>query len=373
MRRRISVGFSVLVLWAGLQVRPVATTWPIPTDKQNLLVYYDDAHMPHAIRTPADWEIRRAQIIFNMSLVMGPPPKPSMLPVDVRVMETVETPTYRRQKISYQGADGDRVPAYLFIPKLAKREKIPGILCLHETTPVGMGGPAGLGGRPNRHTALELAERGFVTLAPDYPNFGDYHFDAYAHGYASTTMKGISNHRRAVDLLQSLPEVNPDAIGVIGHSLGGHNAMFVAVFDKRIKAVVTSCGFTSFAKYKGGNLAGWSHVGYMPRIAEVYYNNPAKMPFDFTEVLAALAPRPVFINAPTGDDNFDVSGVDDCVKAALPVYREIYNAAPNLQVTHPVCGHDFPPEVREASYRFLAQALRSPNRGVPVIKGVTPP
>jgi len=84
---------------------------------------------------------------------------------------------------------------------------------------------------------------------------------------------------------------------VIGHSLGGHNSIFVAVFDRRIKAVVSSCGFTSFAKYKGGNLAGWSHKEYMPRIAEVYHYNPAEMPFDFTEVLASLAPRPVFIRA----------------------------------------------------------------------------
>jgi hypothetical protein len=97
----------------------------------------------------------------------------------------------------------------------------------------------------------------------------------------------------------------------------------------------------------------------MPRIAEVYHKNPAEMPFDFTEVLAALAPRPVFINAPMGDDNFDVSGVDDCVKAALPVYREIYKAGRNLRVSHPSCAHDFPPEIREGAYKFLARTLKS--------------
>ena len=51
----------------------------------------------------------------------------------------------------------------------------------------------------------------------------------------SATMKGIVNHRRAVDLLASLPEVDPRRIGVIGHSLGGHNSLFVAAFDPRIK------------------------------------------------------------------------------------------------------------------------------------------
>jgi cephalosporin-C deacetylase-like acetyl esterase len=44
-------------------------------------------------------------------------------------------------------------------------------------------------------------------------------------------MKGIFNHMRAVDLLCSRPEVDPKRIGAIGHSLGGHNAMFVGLFD----------------------------------------------------------------------------------------------------------------------------------------------
>jgi pimeloyl-ACP methyl ester carboxylesterase len=201
-----------------------------------------------------------------------------------------------------------------------------------------------------------LAERGYVVLAPDYPNFGDYHYDSYAHGYASATMKGIWNHIRAVDLLQSLPLVDPKRIGVIGHSLGGHNALFVAAFDPRIKAVVSSCGFNSFFSYKAGDLTGWSHAGYMPRIATVYGKEPSQMPFDFTEVLAALAPRPVFISAPQNDNNFEVTGVQECGRAAQPVYDLL--GMPNaLVVQHPICGHDFPADVRHAAYAWLDQVL----------------
>ena len=87
------------------------------------------------------------------------------------------------------------------------------MLCLHQTTKIGKGEPAGVGGNSNLHYAAELAARGYVTLAPDYPNFGDYSFDPYAHGYESATMKGIWNHMRAVDLLQSLSEVDPQRIG----------------------------------------------------------------------------------------------------------------------------------------------------------------
>lgn len=331
---------------------------PFYTDKQNLLVYLDSAGKPHPVNTAVDWKIRRSHVIQNLQLVMGRLPEPETAGLDVQILATEELGRIRRLKIAFRGEGEDRVPAFLLIPhRLKDGTRAPGILCLHQTTPVGKAEPAGLGGKPNLHYALELAERGFVTLAPDYPNFGDYKYDSYAHDYASATMKAIVNHRRAIDLLQSMPEVDPEKIAVIGHSLGGHNALFLAAFDRRVKAVVTSCGFTSFRKYMGGNLSGWSHKGYMPRIAEIYDKNPARMPFDFTELLACLAPRPVFISAPINDSNFEVSGVRDCVAAALPVYLKIYKAGRNLKVIYPPGSHDFPPKAREAAYQFLAQAL----------------
>jgi len=346
---------------AALVGRQPADQAPMHKDRHNLLVYLDDAGNSHPVRTVGEWELRRSHIIDSLQLVMGPLPEPEASPLDLQIEATEELPRVRRQKISFRSAGEDRVPAYLLTPReLPPGAQVPAILCLHQTTPLGKAEPAGLGGKPNLHYALELAERGFVTLAPDYPNFGDYKFDPYAHGFASATMKAIFNHRRAINLLQSLPAVDPDRIAVIGHSLGGHNSLFLAAFDPRIKAVVTSCGFTSFAKYKGGNLAGWSHKGYMPRIAEIYGNNPARMPFDFTELLACLAPRPVFISAPVGDDNFDVSGVRDCVAAALVVYRKICRAGQNLQAIYPAGGHDFPPQARQAAYQFLARSLRYP-------------
>ena len=59
----------------------------------------------------------------------------------------------------------------------------------------------------------------------------------------------------------------------------------------------------------------------MPLIEPRYANDPAKVPFDFSEVLAALSPRPVFMNAPLHDSpDFEVSGVRDCVDAATRVY-----------------------------------------------------
>src|SRR5439155_15286050 len=146
-------------------------------------------------------------------------------------------------------------------------------------------------------------------------------YDFSRSPYPSGSMKAIWNNMRAIDLLQALPEVDGERIGCIGHSLGGHNTMFTAAFDTRIKALVSNCGFTSFPKYYGGNLKGWTSDRYMPRIAGVYGNNPEKMPFDFSEVVAAFAPRAFLASAPLHDDNFEVSGVRDVMAAARPVYE----------------------------------------------------
>jgi predicted dienelactone hydrolase len=154
-----------------------------------------------------------------------------------------------------------------------------------------------------------------------------------------------------VDLLASLPQVDARRMGVIGHSLGGHNSLFVAAFDGRLRVVVTSCGFTAFPKYMRGDLTGWCHKGYMPRIESVYAKRPERMPFDFPELLAALTPRSVFVNAPARDANFDVDGVEDCVRHARAALGH------HLVVEHPDCEHDFPPEVRERAYRFLGRVL----------------
>jgi dienelactone hydrolase len=326
-------------------------------DKTRLLVYLDASGKEQPITTAADWAKRRADILANMQLVMGPLPDASRkVPLDIRVTEEVQLSRFVRKKLTYAAEKGDRVPAYLLVPRVSKG-KLPAVLCLHQTIAIGKAEPAGLGDRENLRYAAHLAERGYVTLAPDYPSFGDYRYDFAGSGYASGSMKAIWNNMRAIDLLQALPEVDGDRIGCIGHSLGGHNTMFTAAFDKRIKALVSNCGFTTFSKYYGGNLKGWTSDRYMPRIAREYGNDPSKVPFDFTEVVAALAPRAFLANAPLHDDNFEVSGVRDAIAAARPVY-ELLGATDHLAANYPDCQHDFPPNARRAAYDWLDRWLK---------------
>jgi dienelactone hydrolase len=359
--------FLVFTILLAIGRSPAAEP-PWYDDRKDLLWYKDEAGKLQPVKTEADWDKRVAHIRASMELVMGRLPENSKLPLDINFDEATSLRHYSRHHVTFVAEDGDRLPAWLLVPHGAsEKDRRPAMLCLPESSAPGKDGPVGLTPRADQAYAHELAERGYVCLVLDYPllHTAEYKTDPYAWKYESATMKGIVNHRRGVDLLHSLPYVDSGAIGVIGHSLGGHNALFLAVFDSRIKAVVSSCGFNVFSKHNKGDVRAWSSRYYMPRIKTVYGDDPAKIPFDFTEVLAALAPRPVFANAPLHDvPDFEVSGVKDCFTAAIPVYRNIFHAADRLVAHHPDAGHEFPAAERLAAQAFLDRHLRPKNSKV---------
>jgi len=330
-------------------------------DHKNLLIYWDAQGREHPVRTPEDWQRRRADILQGFQEATGPlPEKFRQTPLDVQMLKTEETPQYRRIKLTYQPEPGDRVPAWLLIPKnLGGRTAA--MLCLHQTIPIGKDEPVGLGGSPSLHYAHELAQLGFVCLAPDYPSFGEYPYNFHTQGahYASGTMKAIWNNIRAVDLLEARPEVDPKRIGCIGHSLGGHNAIYTAVFEPRLKVIVSSCGFTPFHDYYGGRLDGYVQDRYMPLIGSRFGKDPDRVPFDYYELIGALAPRPFLTNSPLHDDNFDVGGVKKVMAEASKIYQ-LYRATEHLIAYHPDCGHDFPEPVRKEIYRFVCRYFGLP-------------
>ncbi len=302
----------------------------------------------------------RAVLLKKMTQAMGPMPgKDRIVPLAVKVLSEEKLDGYVRKKITYAPEAGDRVPAWLLIPNGAKKN--PAVLCLHQTITIGKDEPVGLGKQESKQQALHLVKRGYVCLAPDYPSFGEYQYDfpkAFKAGlYQSGTMKAIWNNMRAVDLLQSLPEVDGERIGVIGHSLGGHNSLYTAAFDERLKVSVSSCGFNSFHKYYGGNLKGWTSDRYMPRIASEYGNDPKRMPFDFDDVLLAICPRGVFAMSPLRDANFEVSGVKDVIAKVAPVYAKL-GVAEKLKAVHPDAGHEWPEAERKAAYEFMDGILK---------------
>lgn len=337
----------------------------------NAAIYSTENTNDHklTVRTKAEWNQKRSRILENMQMVMGILPDRRNLPgFDLRYTDSIEFNTYTRYSINFKVADSERITAYLYIPAESHHIKqVPAMVALHETDPLGKGSVDGQGVNSNLAYAKELAQRGYIVIAPDYPGFGEmkeYDFDK--DRYLSGTMKGIFDHMRCVDLLQSLEIVDPERIGVIGHSLGGHNSIFVGAFDTRLKIVVSSCGWTGFNYYDvgeiavkmyGGRLGPWAQPRYMPLLREKYNLDSKKIPFDFDEVIAAIAPRVFFSNSPLYDENFAVKGVSKGIENASVIYR-LLNVPGNLQVNYPGAKHDFPPDIRMKAYNLIDKVFQ---------------
>ncbi len=365
-KRALAALLLAATLAAGLAVAQEQSP-PARLPRDRLLLYRTDTGEVREAKTVAEWQRRRAEILRGMEAVMGRLPGPERrCPLEVQVEEEVETPKYVRRRITYQSEPGCRVPAYLLIPKAVlanKGRRAPAVLCLHPTdNAIGHGVVVGLGGKPNRAYAAELAERGFVTLAPNYPLLARYQPDLRQLGWDSGTLKAVWDNIRGLDYLQSLPFVDGRAFAAIGHSLGGHNSVFTAVFDDRLRVVVSSCGLDSFLDYYNGDEKnwqperGWCQTRYMPKLA-AYRGRLQDIPFDFHELIAALAPRHVLIVAPQRDSNFRVDSVRRIVAAARPVFA-LYGHPDRLQADYPDAGHDFPDAQREMAYRRIAEVLQ---------------
>jgi dienelactone hydrolase len=325
----------------------------------NLLEFIDAKGAVRPITSTNDWGARRKSILIAMQQVMGPLPGPEKrCALDVKIEEEVDCGTYVRRFLTYASEPGARVPAYLLIPKnaLNSAKKFPAVLTLHQTHALGQKVVVGLSNSSNDTYGVELAQRGYVCLAPPYPLLANYNPDLKKLSYESGTMKAIWDNIRGLDLLEALPFVDHDRIGAMGHSLGGHNSIYTAAFDERIKVVVSSCGFDSYRDYKNGDITGWTSERYMPRLKNYA---PDKYPFDFHEIIGALAPRALFVNAPVGDSNFKWQSVDAIANAARPVFQ-LFGVAKNVHIEHPACEHSFPKEMREKSYEFLAAHLGQP-------------
>ena len=251
----------------------------------NSLVYQDANGETQPVKSAKDWAKRREQILAGMQQAMGPLPDRSHLPpFDLKVLARETGNGFERQTISISRRGQTTASRRICICRCREKQTTAGPRCWPCIPPGRRGrasSPAKARG-PTANTGLELAKRGYVVICPDYPSFGDSaSYDFNADNYQSGTMKGIFNHMRCVDYLISREEVDPDRIGVIGHSLGGHNSLFVAAFDPRIKVIVSSCGWTPFHDYYGGKIAGWTSDRYMPLLKTKYDLDPRQGPLRF--------------------------------------------------------------------------------------------
>ena len=273
----------------------------------------------------SEWPKVRGEIESAVLSVLGEMPK-ERAELQTKVIDEDSFPGYVRRRVSYFVDDWSRVSAWLFVPD--GKEEVPGILCCHQTVPQGKDEPAGIEGDANLAFARRYAEMGYVTIAPDCIGAGERvgvgldPFDT-RHFYKdyrkwSAMGKMLWDHVHAMDALCETKRVDPGRIGVIGHSLGGHNALMLAAFDERVQGCVASCGFTRFADDKTpGRWARDEGFVYMPALVEAV--KAKKYPFDWEHVLALAAPAPILLITALNDACF--SNTKSCEKAAKTARR----------------------------------------------------
>ena len=89
--------------------------------------------------------------------------------------------------------------------------------------------------------------------------------------------------------------------------------------------MISVCGFTPMRLdsddkgYEG--IRAWSHLhGLIPRLG-FFVDEPRRTPYDFHEILACIAPRPLLVVAPTWDRDASFGDVNACVEEAGQVFR----------------------------------------------------
>lgn len=336
-----------------------STDWPALTQRPHAALPVKDIGLRplrvtsagKPVTTPADWEKARAALHDAWRGHLGKSPEvPGKL--DVKIEQAEKLDGYTRTLLSFHSEGEDRLRAYLLTPNgLQKGEKRPAVVVFHPTTRDTLREPVGLGKRPEAALALHLVQRGYVTLSPECYILKDP--AGWAKGQAAALAqrrpgwtglgKMTFDASRCVDFLETLPNVDRECIGCIGHSLGAKEVLYALAFEPRYKAGVFSEGGI------GLRMSNWTDAWYLTERMKEHI--PA---MENHQVLALVAPRPLLI---VGGDSADGDASWAFVKEVLPVY-ELLGAGDRLGMINHRQKHTFPREARRVAYRWLDHWLK---------------
>jgi dienelactone hydrolase len=311
------------------------------------------------------WTEKREHYLPVLNELLGSLNEPTPALKWERLDEQEQT-SLTRSLLRYTLTDDELGYAWLLHPH-KRSHPLPAVIALHQTVPQGKEEPVGLNGDAELSYGLELARRGYIVLAPDAIGFGDRQRDRPTSRFhsaeefftrypnASVMAKMTEDIRRAVDLLQSLPEVDGSRIGCIGHSHGGYGTLFALLGDDRIKAGVISCGMTPLRADPTPE-RWWRRTALIPRLG--YYEGRIEdAPLDFHHLLALVAPRPLMVAAALEDEGFpNTYRLREALDEARKVYG-LYDEKRSLSRYLFHGPHSFPKAARSRAYRFFETHL----------------
>ena len=171
----------------------------------------------------------------------------------------------------------------------------------------------------------EIVKRGFAAVsfytwdvAPDY-NTGNTKgvFEAFEKpgSYRDPKLWGTISAwgwgaSRALDWLETVPEIDAKKVAVVGHSRGGKTALWTAVTDPRFAMVCVNGSGCAGAKLNHLDLPKSEHIAQIVRTFQYWFcldytlwvNREREMPFDQHELLSCVAPRLLAVGSGSTDD-----------------------------------------------------------------------
>lgn len=325
------------------------------------------------IKTRADWEQRCEEYRRQLREMLGLDPWPAKSDLKVTVTGTIDREDFRVEKLYYQSLPGLYVTANLYLPKNVSG-RVPAVLylCGHSQVKIDN---VSYGNKTHYHFhAVWFARHGYACLVLDSLQLGEIegiHHGTYRYGMWWWNNRGYTpagveawNCVRAIDYLQTRPEVDPERIGVTGRSGGGAYSWWIAAIDPRVKVAVPVAGITDLQNHVvDGCVEG--HCDCM------YFVNTYR--WDYPIVAALVAPRPLLIVNGDHDPIFPEDGVRRVYETARKIYR-LYDAEDKIGIFITKAAHDDIQPIQEAAFRWIDRHLLGKEREVydPVEKIFTP-
>jgi cephalosporin-C deacetylase-like acetyl esterase len=301
----------------------------------------------------ADWERRRPELRRQALSMLGLDPVPPRTPLGAKITGGFERPTYRVENLVFESMPGLYVTGNLYLPKTPARGKTPAVLYVSGHAPSPQGAKIAY-----QHHGIWFARNGYVALVLDTVEFGEIsgiHHGTHDLGMwywlsLGYTPAGVEvwNAIRALDYLESRPEVDRARIGMTGRSGGGAITWFTAGVDERVAAAAPVHGTWSVGPHVADDVV-------RENCDCIYFWNSCRL--DLPVVAALIAPRPLEIVNASKDGAFPPAGYNKVFELLRPVY-DWYGASDKLHAFEQPTGHSDLPVYRKAANEWLNRWLR---------------
>lgn len=273
--------------------------------------------------TAENWPAERTEMRAQLQRMLGLDPWPERGDLKPVITGTVQGDGYIVEKLHFQSSPGLYVTGNLYRPSDSK-EPLPAILYVsgHARTMekgVSLGNKTGY-----QHHGIWFARHGYVCLVLDTVQLGEIlgeHWGTYSGGRWWWAARGYTpagaeawNGIRALDYLETRPEVDRTRIGVTGRSGGGAYSWWIAALDERIKVAVPTAGITTLHNHvTDGAIEGHCDCMFMVNTER----------WEFDRVAALIAPRPLLIANTDKDEIFPLDGVVKIYNRTRALYRRL--------------------------------------------------